>query len=152
MDQLAKNVLKISFIRESWSCYCHQTLQDMGMLTDEDESLVTDPSKLRRERERCREEICQEEVFNFKFVTGLYFDGRKNVTQIIVVEGPNRKMCRSTQLEEHDVLVGKPGTYYLTHFSQLMAKAVHYLKKYLSLYRKQYCVKNSPLSVLMESY
>ena len=52
------------------------TLQDMGIVTNEDKSLVIDPSKLRRERERCRKEICQEEVSNFKYVSGLYFDGR----------------------------------------------------------------------------
>ena len=59
------------------------TLQDMGMVTDKDKSLVIDPSKLRRERERCREEIHQEEVSNFKFVTGLCFDSRKDATQVI---------------------------------------------------------------------
>ena len=89
------------------------TLQDMGIVTNEDKSLVIDPSKLRRERERCRKEICQEEVFNFKYVFGLYFDDRKDET----LEGPNRKMYRSTQLEEHYVLIGEPGTYYLTHLS-----------------------------------
>ena len=60
------------------------TLQGMGMVTDEDKSLVIEPIKLRRERERCKEEICQEEVFDFKFVIGLYFDGRKDATQVIV--------------------------------------------------------------------
>ena len=92
------------------------TLQDMGIVTNEDKSLVIDPSKLRRERERCRKEICQEEVSNFKYVSGLYFDGRKDATQVML-EGPNGKMYRSTQLEEHYVLIGEPGTYYLTHLS-----------------------------------
>ena len=41
---------------------------------------IIDPSKLKRERERCREEIRQEEASNFKFVFGLYFDGRKYAT------------------------------------------------------------------------
>ena len=90
------------------------TLQDMGIVNNEDKSLVIDPSKLRRERERCRKEICQEEISNFKYVSGLYFDGRKDATQVML-EGPNGKMYRSTQLEEHYVLIGKPGTYYLTH-------------------------------------
>ena len=35
------------------------TLQDMEMVTDKDKSLVIDASKLRSERERCREEIRQ---------------------------------------------------------------------------------------------
>ena len=92
------------------------TLQDTEIVTNEDKSLVIDASKLKRERERCRKEICQEEVSNFKYVSGLYFDGRKYATQGML-EGPNGKMYRSTQLEEHHVLVGEPGTYYLTHLS-----------------------------------
>ena len=59
------------------------TLQYMGIVTNEDKSLVIDPSKLRRERERCRKEICQEEVSNFKYVSELYFDGRKDATQVM---------------------------------------------------------------------
>ena len=90
------------------------TLQDMGMITENDKSLITDLSKLRREKERCREAICQKESFNFTFVTGSYFDGRKDVTQTMK-EGPNGKMYRSNELEEHYVLVSKPGTYYPTH-------------------------------------
>ena len=35
------------------------TLQGMGLVTDEDKSLVIDLSKLRRERKRCKEEILQ---------------------------------------------------------------------------------------------
>ena len=49
----------------------------MEIVTDKDKSFVIDPSKLRGERERCREEIRQEEVSNFKFVTGLYFERQK---------------------------------------------------------------------------
>ena len=94
-------------------------LQDMEMVTDKDKSLVINPSKLREER--CREEICQEKVSNFKFVTGLYFDSRKDASQVIV-EGPNGKMCGSTQLEQHYVLVGEPGTYYLTRLSSIDGK------------------------------
>ena len=58
------------------------TLQDMRIVANEDKSLVIDPSKLRRER--WRKEICQEEVSNFKYVSGLYFDGRKDATQVML--------------------------------------------------------------------
>ena len=51
----------------------------------------------------------------------MYFYGRKDATQIIK-EVPNGKMCRSTQFEEHYVLVGEPGTYYLTHLSLIDGK------------------------------
>ena len=124
------------------------TLQHMGIVTNEDKSLVIDPSKLRRERQRCRKEICQE-VSNFKYVSGLYFDGRKDATQVML-KGPNGKMYRSTQLEEHYVLIGEPGTYYLTHLSPTDGKGRTLAQKYLTSYQTQCCTKNSTLSVLME--
>ena len=75
-----------------------------------------------REGERCRENICREELFNFKHITGLYFDGRKNATQVML-EGPNGKNYRSIEVEEHYVLVGEPGIYYLTHLTSSDGKA-----------------------------
>ena len=91
-------------------------LQDLGLVTNDDRSLVIDHQKLRRERERCREEIRKKEQENFNFVGGLYLDGRKDGTQTIL-KGPNEKHYRSVQLEEHYTLVGEPGTYYLTHLT-----------------------------------
>lgn len=40
----------------------------------------------------------------------------KDATQT-VLRGPNRKLYRSVQLEEHYTVVGEPGEDYLTHFS-----------------------------------
>ena len=97
------------------------TLQDMEIVTNEDKSLVIDPSKLRRERERCRKEICQEEISNFKYVSGLYFDGRKDATKVML-QGPNGKMYRSTKLEEHYVLIGEPGTSSPSSIEQLFPR------------------------------
>ena len=76
-----------------------------------DKSYVIDRSKLRRERERCREE--QE---NLKFVDALYFDGHKDATQV-VLQRLNEILYRSVQLEEHYTIVGEPGEYYLSHLS-----------------------------------
>ena len=59
------------------------------MVTDDDKTIVIDRSKLRREEERCRHEI-QEEQQNSRIVNAIYFDGRKDTTQI-VAQGPNDK-------------------------------------------------------------
>ena len=71
---------------------------------------------MRRKREKCRQEIQKEEQHIFRFVNAIYFDGRKDATQI-VVQGPNDKHYRSVQLEEHYTAVSEPGSYYLTHVS-----------------------------------
>ena len=96
----------------------HSVLVDVGMVTD-DKTCVIDRSKLRRERERCRQKIQEQQ--NFRFVNAIYFDGRKDATQI-VVQGPNDKHYRSVKLEEHYTVVGEPGSYFLTHFSREYGK------------------------------
>lgn len=94
----------------------NSVLQDVGMITTKDNSYVIDRSKLRREREKCRKEIREKEQENFKFVDAVYFDGRKDATQV-VLQGPNSKLYRAVQLEEHYTVVGEPGEYYLSHLS-----------------------------------
>jgi len=86
------------------------------MVTDNDKTCVIDHSKLRRERERCRQKIQKGEQQNFRFVNAIYFNGHKDATQI-VVQGPNDKRYRSVELEEHYTVVGEPGSLYLNHFS-----------------------------------
>ena len=63
---------------------------DVGLVTEDDKTRIIDRSKLRRERERCRNEIRSEEQQNFGLVNAVYLDGRKDATQI-VAQGPNEK-------------------------------------------------------------
>ena len=53
---------------------------------------------------------------SFSNVNVLYFDGRKDVTQV-VAKGPNDKHYKYVHLERHYTGVGKPGSYYLIYFS-----------------------------------
>ena len=94
----------------------NSVLVDVGLVTEDDKTRIIDRSKLRRKRERCRNEIRSKEQQNFGLVNAVYLDGRKDATQI-VAQGPNEKHYRSVQLEEHYTVVGEPGSYYLTHFS-----------------------------------
>ena len=64
---------------------------DVGIITEDDKTCVTDSSKLRREREKCRQEIQKEEQQNFRFANAIYFDGRKDATRM-VVQGPNESI------------------------------------------------------------
>ena len=91
-------------------------MQDLGFITENDKTYVIDRGKLRRERERSRTEIREKEQENFKLVNAIYFDGRKDATQV-TIQGPNDKYYKSMQLEDHYTLIGEPGEYYLTHFS-----------------------------------
>ena len=66
-------------------------LQDAGLFTDLDKSYVIDKNKLRREREKYRNIISEEETIFYKFIDRIYIDGRKG----------------ATLLTEHDAQTGK---------------------------------------------
>ena len=104
---------------------------DVGLVTEDDKTRIIDRSKLRRERERCRNEIRSKEQQNFGLVNAVYLDGRKDATQI-VAQDPSEKHYRSVQLEEHYTVVGEPGSYYLT-FLLKMAKVEQLPKSCLIL-------------------
>ena len=86
---------------------------DVGIITEDDKACVIDRSKLSK-KGKMPQEIQKEQ--NFRFVNAIFFDGRKDATQM-VVQGPNDKHYSSIQLEEHYTAVRKPGRYYLTHVS-----------------------------------
>ena len=89
-----------------------EILKDFGVVTDYDASLVIDRSKLRRERQKYRDEIRKAEEGLFEIVDGIYIDGRKDAT--LVVTESNGKMYMQTDLEEHYVIVEEPGEFYLS--------------------------------------
>ena len=89
-------------------------LEDAGLITPEDSSYVIDKNKLRREREKYRMEIRENERTHFEIVNGIYLDGKKDDTLTLMV-GDNGKQYQSSIREEHYVLVGEPGGVYLTH-------------------------------------
>ena len=59
------------------------TLKDFGVVTEYDASLVIDRSKLRRERQKYRDEIRKAEEGLFEIVDGIYIDGRKDATLVV---------------------------------------------------------------------
>ena len=75
--------------------------------------MVIDRSKLRRERQKYRNEIRKAEEGLFEIVDGIYIDGRKDAT--LVVTDSDGKMYMQTDLEEHYGIVGEPGEFYLSH-------------------------------------
>ena len=90
-------------------------LQNLGLVSEENRSMIIDYHKLRRERQKYHEEIRRQEE-NFSLVDGLYLEVAK-MQHRFFLQGPNGKLYQSVQLNEHYTLVGELGTYYLTHLS-----------------------------------
>ena len=89
------------------------TRKAFNIVTDTDKTQVIDRSKLRRERQKYREEIQTEEELQFDMVDGIYIDGRKDATITCIKQGSTYH--RNAVIEEHDAIVGEPFEFYITH-------------------------------------
>jgi len=88
-------------------------LKDHGIVSSKDSTFVVDKNKLRRERERQRKVIQKEEQQTIHLINGFYIDGRKDAT--LMTKEINGRYHRHVELEEHYVIVGEPGEFYLSH-------------------------------------
>ena len=59
-------------------------LNSSNLLTKYDDSITFDRSKLRRERVKYREEMIKNDDSQFSCINGIYMDGRKNATQVVI--------------------------------------------------------------------
>ena len=90
-------------------------LEDLGYITKTNTKMILDRSKVRRERQKHRKRIQKEEDMLWNAVTGIYVDGKRDAT-LTTKQRPNGKHCKETILEDHHVVVGEPGGFYLTHY------------------------------------
>ena len=91
-------------------------LKDFGVIDDGNLADAIDRSKLRRERQKYRQKLRDDEKCNFEIVDAIYVDGRKDVTLTTIKTGDLR-FYPKVETEEHYVVVGKPRELYLTHLS-----------------------------------
>jgi len=55
-------------------------LKGADLIMDLDKTYIIDKNKLRREREKYKSIIAKEEAVFYKFIDGIYNDGRKDAT------------------------------------------------------------------------
>ena len=85
------------------------TLIDFGLITPEDQSLVTDKNKVARARQEYRSQLQSKELVEMNAVTGIYFDGRHDKT--LSNTTINGKCHTQTSVEEHIVVIDQNSTY-----------------------------------------
>ena len=107
------------------------TLKDFGIISSDDASLVIDRSKLRRERQKHRVEIQEEETALFDLVDAVYLDGKIDDTLTMVEV--NGKHYRQIVKEHHQVIVGEPGEFYLSHVTTENSQGLTIAKSVLNL-------------------
>ena len=94
------------------------TLQDYGIITEEDCSQVVDPSKIRRWKTKVMvEHQCSGEIENQEDkVMCLFFDGRRDSTKMMLFNEETGKFYQSKSMEEHYSITVEPDGRYVDHF------------------------------------
>lgn len=90
--------------------------QDLGVINNDDKSLVVDRHKLRRARQKTRRKVLNPKISTF---VGLFFDGRKD--QTLVQTNVNGKTKNVKKLEEHITLINEPGSNFMGHIAISLA-------------------------------
>ena len=95
---------------------------DIGRIGEGNTQHVVDHKKVQRARHSAREREADSRKEQHSGLTGLYFDGRKD-TSFIMVDNSAGSSSRTSRLEEHIAVVAEPGSQYLTHFTPESGKA-----------------------------
>lgn len=93
---------------------CTAALIDYGIVTPDDRTNVVDHHKVWRARQKVRKSL-KEEAIAEEDIQAIFFDGRKDMT--LVKQRIEDKWYETKQVEDHYVLVGEPGTNYLSHLT-----------------------------------
>ena len=96
--------------RES-AAVANAALKDAGLITKK----TCHWQKQVAKREKYRNIISEEEAILYKFIDGIYIDGRKDATLQTEHDAQTGKYYHKAELQERIVVVGKPGACYLTH-------------------------------------
>ena len=107
---LVRMVERFQISDREGAAIANATLTEIGYLSKKSTKFIVCKNKLRRERQKYRKEIRQQEAEFFKLVDGLYFDGRKDST-LTTLTADNGKEYQGCVLGEHCVVVGELGSY-----------------------------------------
>lgn len=91
------------------------TLVDYGVISLEDQINIVDHHKVWRARQQLRRTIRATPINNEEEIMAIFFDGRKDMT--LVREKRGDKWYSVKKIEEHYVMIGEPGTFYLCHLT-----------------------------------
>lgn len=86
-------------------------LQDFGLVSSDNPINVIDKSKIRRELTKKRKAVQEIANHSEKSIQGIYFDGRKDQTMMLV------QGRRITKQQEHISIIEEPGSTYFGHIS-----------------------------------
>ncbi|KAF8785185.1 hypothetical protein HNY73_010759 [Argiope bruennichi] len=105
---------RIGIIDRAAASIASATLQDLGVITEEDKTYVIGRMKIRRTRSTNRRVLIKDNRYpQITENRGLFFDGRKDIT--IVKEKRSSKLYKKVISEVHVSLIREPNSRFLGH-------------------------------------
>ena len=111
-------------------------LQDYGIITPDENSLIIDRNKLHRSRFSVRRDLANEAHKNISDISAIYFDGRKDPTRVLV-EREDGNLHQDTANEEHYTVLSEPGNQYIAHLTPSSGKAKDITRELVDLCRER---------------
>ena len=109
-------------------------LQDIGIITADEKSMIIDKNKIRRARTSCRNKQRVEGCLRSSKIEGLYFDARKDKT--FIQYKVSTKYYRRIVVEEHISLIQEPGSKYVGHVVPATGSAANIMKSMLDFFEE----------------
>lgn len=117
LSAIAKTLDRFGVSDRAGAAIVSATLQNVGLISEDNLSNVVDRNKIRRARQKQRTDLTEAPLTFEGDNFGLYFDGRKDKT--LTMEESRRK----TIVQEHISLLKEPGSEYMGHISLTSGKA-----------------------------
>jgi hypothetical protein len=116
LDNLARESIRGDISVRNTALLATALLVDLNIVTKEDAHLIVDPSKIQRARARVMKKEAAEAKKRIEEskLDCIFFDGRRDQTKMIVVDGDGDEFAR-TEFEEHYTITDP--TRYLTHIT-----------------------------------
>ena len=101
-------------------------LIDCGLVTEEDSVKILDHNKVHREKQKLMDTLqaSADEKYREEDIKCIFFDGRKNVTNVLEIDEATGKYYQSRVKMEHIVVVSEPGgsTYFILYLKKLQKR------------------------------
>lgn len=124
LRHLAKVCDRYNISDRCGAAIANAALLDYGVIKENDMNLAIDKSKLRRQRSKHREIAKEEDKQNVLLIDGIGIDGRKDATLTTMKSDITEHYYSTTILEEHYVITGEPGDFYVSHTTPDSGKGV----------------------------
>lgn len=135
LQNLAKEADRYGISDRATASLATAVLIDFGIITKDDQSLVIDKNKVRRERIKLRKTLHKDVRQTSESITAIYFDGRKDKTLSKVMR--DNKWLSDVTIEEHYVLLVEPSGEYLTHVTPTSGKSIDISSSIISVISDQ---------------